>query len=216
MVINTKKIAVFTSSLCLATALFWTSTAQAAEIRVNKGDTLWNLAKKYGTTVEKIKKLNHLKSDSILIGQTLQIDTKVAATKSRPKSVASRSSSRLDNLLDFAQSFEGARYRYGGENPDGFDCSGFVRYVYKTYGIELVHSSARQYATCGTEVAKSDLQPGDLVFFSINGKNVGHVGIYLGEDKFIHAANSRDGVMVSMLDNKYWAERYWGAKRVID
>lgn len=121
----------------------------------------------------------------------------------------------LRNLLaDFAMTLRDIRYRRGGSEPStGFDCSGFVRYVYKhALGKELPPNSASQYLT-GTQIDRSEMKTGDLVFFRIKGKRVSHVGIYLGEGRFIHAPSTGKRISVSELKEGYWAKRFVGAKR---
>lgn len=121
----------------------------------------------------------------------------------------------LRNLLaDFAMTLRDIRYRRGGREPStGFDCSGFVRYVYKhALGKELPPNSASQYLT-GTQIARSEMKTGDLVFFRIKGKRISHVGIYLGDGRFIHAPSSGKRISVSELSEGYWAKRFVGAKR---
>lgn len=117
-------------------------------------------------------------------------------------------------LAEFAMTLRNIRYRNGGKAPEtGFDCSGFVRYVYRhVAGRELPANSASQYLV-GTSVARADMKVGDLVFFRIKGKRVSHVGIYLGEGRFIHAPSSGKTVSVSALSEAYWAKRFVGAKR---
>ncbi len=123
--------------------------------------------------------------------------------------------SRLRKVLaDFSMSLRNIRYRRGGHDPStGFDCSGFVRYVYQhTLGAVLPRSSAAQFHD-GVNVARSDMKAGDLVFFRIHGKRVSHVGIYLGGNQFIHSPSTGKRVSVSSLDDAYWARRFVGAKR---
>lgn len=117
-------------------------------------------------------------------------------------------------LAEFAMTLRNIRYRNGGKAPEtGFDCSGFVRYVYRhVAGRELPANSASQYLV-GTSVARADMKVGDLVFFRIKGKRVSHVGIYLGDGRFIHAPSSGKTVSVSALSEAYWAKRFVGAKR---
>lgn len=120
----------------------------------------------------------------------------------------------VEELKETATQYLGAPYKYGGTNiSTGIDCSGYTRYVFSKFGIDLKRSSRDQY-TQGTSVAKSDLQPGDLVFFNTSGKGISHVGIYLGDGKFISATTS-DGVDIDDIDDPhYWGSRYVGAKRV--
>jgi cell wall-associated NlpC family hydrolase len=124
-------------------------------------------------------------------------------------------------LVKFAEGFEGVPYVFGSADPRyGFDCSGFVQYVFaNAAGIALTHSAAAQYG-CGTYVSQSNLEPGDLVFFDTDGGGVSHVGIYVGNDEFIEAnsgAHSADEVIVTgLFDSSYWASRYVGARRILN
>jgi cell wall-associated NlpC family hydrolase len=117
-------------------------------------------------------------------------------------------------VLAFAVSLRGARYRAGGESPEtGFDCSGFVRYVYGRLGIELPRNSADMAAAL-LPVPAGGREAGDLVFFNTNGKPFSHVGIYLGDGRFVHAPSTRTGkVMVSNLAENYWRNRLTGVRR---
>lgn len=123
--------------------------------------------------------------------------------------------SRLRKLLaDFSMTLRDIRYRRGGSDPKtGFDCSGFVRYVYEhSLGAILPGNSASQFDS-GTSVARNDMKAGDLVFFRTRGKRVSHVGIYLGDNRFIHSPSTGKRVSVSNLDETYWARRFAGARR---
>lgn len=134
------------------------------------------------------------------------------ATEAAP---AVKPGSRLRRMLaDFSMSLRHIRYKSGGRDPStGFDCSGFVRYVFRHgAGTELPSDSASQYRT-GKLVAKQDMKTGDLVFFRVKGKRISHVGIYLGNGRFIHAPSAGKAVSVSRLDNSYWSKRFVGAKR---
>ena len=120
-------------------------------------------------------------------------------------------------LAMFAMGLIGAVYRPGGDTPQkGMDCSGFVRYVYhEVAGLKLPHNAAAM-SRISTVISRADLKPGDLVFFKTMKKAFTHVGIYLGDNQFIHASSSRTGVvMISSLDESYWAHRYDGARRVL-
>ena len=118
--------------------------------------------------------------------------------------------------LDYAMSLLGSPYRRGGSDPrTGTDCSGFVRHVYQhSNGIPLPHNAA-QMSERGEPVKQEGLLPGDLVFFNTLRRRFSHVGIYVGNGEFVHAASSRNRrVMVSRLDERYWRERYDGARRL--
>lgn len=113
-----------------------------------------------------------------------------------------------------AEQFLGDRYVWGGHGPGGFDCTGFTWYVYKQAGVALpVHDLAGQLAA-GRPVARDQIGPGDLVFFQNTYKpGLSHVGIALGDGRFIHAASEEYGVTISRLDESYWSQRYYAASR---
>lgn len=121
----------------------------------------------------------------------------------------------LDAVLARALSLRGARYRSGGTSPDtGFDCSGFVGYLYRDIlGFQLPRS-ARDIWRFGKTVERTDLQPGDLVFYNTLQRPYSHVGIYLGDNQFVHAPATGGSVRVVNMDERYWAARWNGAKRV--
>ncbi|WP_458776097.1 NlpC/P60 family protein [Desulforhopalus sp. 52FAK] len=114
-------------------------------------------------------------------------------------------------LNDYFKRWRGVRYRYGGYSTRGVDCSGLTQRAYKElYGVELPRTVVEQSKT-GEKIDKKSLRPGDLVFFK-TGLYSRHVGIYLGENCFIHASRSK-GVIQSNLNNSYWRKKYWQAKR---
>jgi cell wall-associated NlpC family hydrolase len=129
-------------------------------------------------------------------------------------SEVSRGNSTARVIVNNSLRYLGAPYRYGGTTPSGFDCSGFVRYVFGLEDIELPRSS-REQATVGTHVDKGSLLPADLVFFKTDGSSrINHVGIYLGDNNFVHASRTR-GIVITSLDDKYYLKAYYGARRVI-
>lgn len=116
-------------------------------------------------------------------------------------------------LSGTALSLRGAPYRNGGSDPSGFDCSGFVKYVYGQFGVAMPREVREQFRI-GKSVARDHLEPGDLVFFSTVAPGASHVGIVIGGDQFVHAPSERGAVRVESLAQSYWASRYIGARRV--
>ena len=150
---------------------------------------------------------------------TVEPQSQVAlkGTKSGSPYVASRGQNRSlsvsaggSDILAYAKKFLGVPYTSGGSSPNGFDCSGFTRYVYEKFGASLPHSSASQYGY-GMAVSKSQLQPGDLVFFS-NSSRISHVGIYAGGGQFIHSPQAGDRVKISSFSSS--SLHYCGAVRI--
>lgn len=116
------------------------------------------------------------------------------------------------DLVNSAYQYIGVPYVFGGNTPDGFDCSGFTKYVFSHNGIKLPRMADEQYRM-GFKVQRDELIPGDLVFFTTYAPGVSHTGIYVGDDNFISATTS-GGIRVDSLKSGYWASRYIGAKRV--
>lgn len=139
------------------------------------------------------------------------------ATSTPSKSAATKPSSqqtKASTIISTSKQYIGVKYVFGGTTPAGFDCSGFVQYVFAKNGINLPRVSRDQYKI-GTTVSYGNLQPGDLVFFSL-AKNgvVDHEGIYIGNGQFINAASSK-GVTIYSLGTTYWKSAFVGAKRVL-
>ncbi len=128
--------------------------------------------------------------------------------------------SLADSMLAHGLSLVGTRYRPGGTSvQSGFDCSGFVGFLYKQeLGIQLPRSTREMITLDAPKVARSDLEPGDIIFFNKRGRGrVSHAGIYLGDNQFIHSSSSRSGgVRVDSLADRYWNSSYMLAKRVLD
>ncbi len=124
-------------------------------------------------------------------------------------------SDRAREVLVNALSLTGIRYHYGGNSPEtGFDCSGFVRYVFKQATSLTLPHSALAISQLGKSVPKNELQPGDLVFFNTLKSTFSHVGIYLGNNRFIHSPSSGGQVRVESMVDGYWAKRFNGAQRI--
>jgi cell wall-associated NlpC family hydrolase len=148
-----------------------------------------------------------LKSDGIVENKTYYL---LMGKNLKESSEATQDKAK--QITDTAKSFIGVPYKFGGTTPRGFDCSGFVQYVFDKRKITLPRSADTQYKV-GKGIAQRNLQQGDLVFFSTYEEGASHCGIYLEQGKFIHA--SSHGVMISRLDESYWKTRYLGARRVI-
>lgn len=132
----------------------------------------------------------------------------------RSATTTTTTSASSKSVVQVAESYAGSKYVSGGSSPSGFDCSGFTQYVYGKCGITLSRTSYTQ-ATQGAAVNKSELQPGDLLLFHYYGSSsIGHVGIYVGNGKFIHAANSNRGVVYDSIESGYYADNYAGARRL--
>lgn len=116
-------------------------------------------------------------------------------------------------LMTVVKDLYGVPYKSSGTTKKGFDCSGFTRYVFEALGVDLPHNSASQYQV-GQPVSRKDLQPGDLVFFKTNGRSISHVGIYIGNDTFVHSESGRGVVNTKLSDPYYWSKRFVGAKRI--
>lgn len=137
---------------------------------------------------------------------------------SSTNSTTNNTSNKGEEIANFAKQYIGYRYVYGGSTPKGgFDCSGLTMYVYKQFGINLPHSATAQ-SKIGTKIEKSNIQPGDLVFFSDykTYTGIGHVGIYIGDNKFVHASTEKTGVITSSLTSASYTKRYVTATRLIN
>ncbi|MCX7745296.1 MAG: NlpC/P60 family protein [Clostridia bacterium] len=121
---------------------------------------------------------------------------------------------KVDKVLETANKYLGVPYVWGGVSPAGFDCSGFTHYVFLQNGIVLQRTSELQYEQ-GIAVSKEQLKPGDLVFFTTYKPGPSHVGIYLGNNQFIHESSGAGKVTISDLSKSYYLEHYIGAKRII-
>ena len=115
--------------------------------------------------------------------------------------------------MDTALSFRGTPYRNGGSDPSGFDCSGFVQWVFSRHDARLPREVSEQYRV-GRKIDLDDVKPGDLLFFETVSSGASHVGVAIGGDEFVHAPSSRGVVRVERFTSSYWAMRFVGARRV--
>ena len=220
---SNKMLRIFALSMLL---LCWFSIANASAFRV--GDQGNEVAEIQGalaglgydvsadgdfgpSTADAVKQFQASKG---LTADGLVGDSTYMALMGRQIPEVSRGSNYITRrVVQSSLSYIGVPYVFGGTTPNGFDCSGYVRYVFANAGVYLPRTADAQYEV-GTPVAYDELIPGDLVFFSTYEYGASHVGIYLGGGKFINASSSR-GVAVDSLSSGYWSSCYIGARRVM-
>jgi cell wall-associated NlpC family hydrolase len=194
--------------------------AQSAVYTIKPGDTLSKIALQHKMSVAELKALNNLASDIIYAGKTLKVSGQSpfhasvtpakTAGQSAPAVQVSTGSSQVDKLIAEAKSHIGTPYSWGGTSPKGFDCSGFIYYVFQKAGKSMPRTSAEGYYNRSYYVDKP--QPGDLVFFEgTYKKGISHLGIYIGNNQFIHADNS--GVRITSVNDTYYKKHFESFKR---
>lgn len=199
---------------------------------VSSGDNLWTIARKFNMTVEQLMSCNNLSSDRLDVGDKIFVTGRAAASATPSRAIYSKpvvtpspviepeaANSELSpgaTVCQLGAKYLGTPYRYGGSSPSGFDCSGFVGFVFQQYGYSLPRTAASIYGV-GTAVDKSSLREGDLVFFKGPGAScINHVGIFAGNNQFIHSSSGKSwGVTYSSLDGPYYCQYYAGAKRIL-
>lgn len=175
---------------------------------VQAGDSLWSIAVRHGTTVEEIMSINQLETDVLNPGTPLTVPYQSSPSRSGANLNAAR-------LLELAAKHLGTPYRYGGQTPGGFDCSGFAKYIFSQMGVNLPRTAASQ-AKMGVEVPREQIMPGDLVYFRCGGGGIDHVGIYAGNNQFIHSSSPRSGgVIYSSMSEEYYARSFAGIRRIL-
>mgnify|MGYP000847456088 CR=1 FL=1 len=182
------------------------------------GTASYDTEVKADAAVKSVEQGSLLRSVSISTDKVITVSTQLKDQQENgnygsKNASLSRGGSGNTDIVSYAYKFMGKPYVWGASGPSAFDCSGFTAYVYRHFGVSLSHSAAAQYGE-GSTVQKSNLRPGDLVFFNTY-THLGHVGIYIGGGRFIHASSGSHKITVSSLSESYYSSRYAGAKRYI-
>lgn len=227
-----KKIALTTlASLMLASSISIGSVfATTNTYVVQPGDTLYRVATQHNLTVDELKQLNSLTSNSINVNQKLIVaknaspiktvssvnslhDSNPSDGKKNSQQGVTEHTLLMNKLVDISTSFMGVPYVWGGVTPAGFDCSGFIYYVHNKAGITVPRLDTIGFFN--RSVFVTDSVAGDLLFFQNTYRpGISHIGIYLGDNKFVHAGTK--GIEVASLDSAYWNLRFMGFKRFKD
>ncbi len=207
---------------------------------VKKGDTPARISRKYGISVRELKKMNHLAGNRLKVGrrlivgkssvradneaettsaadkknQRVNVSQKIEEVKELSQSDELSTLSAKERLILFAKKMLDLPYKFGGNGIFGLDCSSFVQKVYGFIDQPLPRSAREQYKV-GEDVDKNDLKTGDLIFFRTYASFPSHVGIYIGNNMFIHASSRGKKVEISSLDTPYYLKRFIGAKRLL-
>ena len=171
---------------------------------VKSGDTLWSIATQHQLSISQLKTYNQLSSDTIYVNQVLKVTSN--ETGNLPSSEISMS--KIDQLINEAKKYRGVPYKWGGSTTEGFDCSGYLNYVYNRVGVSI----PRTVATIWNETkAVSTPSVGDIVFYNTTGSGASHAGIYIGNNQFI-GSQSSTGVAIVNMNLSYWSTKYLGAR----
>ncbi len=198
---------------------------------VRKGDNLWQIAKRFDMDPDDLMEINEMSSSDLKIGQKLYLEEKPEAVnvdqkyfvmakkieddlKKIPEEPEFAEKNTREKLIIFAKKLMNIPYKFGGNTILGIDCSAYVKKVYGLMGVNLPRTAREQFNE-GEEIEKEELSAGDLVFFRTYASFPSHVGIYLGNNLFIHASSKGRKVKVDNLDAPYYIKRFIGAKRLI-
>jgi cell wall-associated NlpC family hydrolase/nucleoid-associated protein YgaU len=212
---------------------------------VVRGDTLGRLAARYGVEIDELARLNHLDDDTLSVGQTLLIQPcdPYATAGSTPPPLAGTDAGALlavdgvtpapadaaddagpglsasaaamaKRVINLARTMLNVPYRFGGSTLRGIDCSAYVQRVFGLMDVQIPRTAREQYAV-GARVGRDDIQVGDLVFFRTYASYASHVGIYLGDNLFIHASSMVRRVSIDRMDQPYYRKRFLGARRLL-
>jgi len=202
---------------------------------IKKGDNLWEIAKRYGINMKELKQINKLTGNRLQIGQKIYVTKKHDADEEQENhndAVLPSPNARLEELkaetmsedmlkmdsreqvVELAKKMIHFPYKFGGNGSFGLDCSSFVQKIYSLIGLDLPRSAREQFNT-GEAVDKNNLSKGDIVFFRTYASFPSHVGIYIGENLFIHASSIAKKIVIDSLESPYYLKRFIGAKRLI-
>lgn len=188
--------------------------AATVRYRVKRGDNLSSIARHHGTTVRSIQSANNMNTTSIREGQVITVPVSVSYNPANYRSDSYDDDSIANRLISVAKRYLGAPYKFGGNSTrTGIDCSAYVNKVFGMFNVNLPRT-ARDIFKQGEWVNRNELQKGDLVFFTTYASFPSHVGIYIGDDKFIHASSAGKKVIITDLNRQYYRTRYIGAKRL--
>lgn len=191
------------AALALSSSVLFSTveSASAATYTVQSGDSLWKIATQHGISYQTLMNANHLSSSTIYVGQKLTINKQLSSV-----------SNTTSKVLQVAKQQLGVKYTFGGAKPStGFDCSGYITYVFNQAGISTPRKTAAGFYQTAKKV--STPQIGDIVFFANTYKaGISHAGIYIGNNQMINASNS--GVSVANINSTYWKKHFVGYGRL--
>jgi peptidoglycan DL-endopeptidase LytE len=188
-------------------------TTNKVYYKIKKGDTLEEIAKKYGTTPEELKKANLLSDEDFKEGQIIVVPSAPVVENTATESEIVKEINLRDALIEKSFSYLDMPYKLGGSGKLSIDCSTLTKLVYQSIGISLPNTALLQFRE-GTPVKKNEISNGDLIFFKRRGY-VGHVGIYIGNDLFIHASSNKKKVTIASIDNSYFRRNFAGVRRYL-
>jgi len=196
----------------LITTMFTQASTKLIKHKIKRGETLYSIAHSNHTKVKTLCKINGLKKTSILkIGQIVKVPT-----KNTTKFVKIKRQKKGSKFIAIAKRKLGKRYVWGASGTHNtYDCSSFVKYVYRQQGINIPRTSFNQ-SKYGKYIPRKKLREGDLIFFDTSKHRKGyvnHVGMYIGHGKFIHASSAKKKVIITSLDKRFYSQRYRGARR---
>jgi len=219
-----KKIYAIVIALFITTAFTQAST-KIVKHKVKHGETLYSIAHYNHTTIDKLCRVNGIKKKAILtIGRILKVPVlktaklKKTAKRKHIKYVKIRKVKKSSKIISIAKNKLGKRYVWGASGyHNTYDCSSFVKYVYRQKGINIPRTSYVQ-AKYGKYIPRKKLKAGDLIFFDTSKHRKGyvnHVGMYIGQGKFIHASSAKKRVIITSLNKRFYSQRYRGARRPV-